>query len=65
MIKYGVIANRQGQSPFVFCMTESQERAASLMHHYQVQSPFMIYRIEQIKESSCTGDDYFLAKVTP
>jgi hypothetical protein len=63
MTKYGVIANRLGLSPFVFCMTESEERAVSLMCHYRIQSPSMIFRVQAIKEDACTGDDLSIAMV--
>ena len=59
MTKYGVIANRPGMHPFIFCMTETEKRAVSIMNHYRIQSPGLIYRTAKIPDTACTGDDFY------
>jgi hypothetical protein len=59
MKNYGVLANMPGMSPFIFIMTDSMSRAASLMHHYAIQRPEIIYGCSEIPEDARTGD-YFV-----
>ena len=59
MAKYGVLANYpESKHSFIFCMTDTEERAVSLMCHYRIQNPKFVYRVSEIPDNACTGDDF-------
>ena len=56
-MKAGVICQRPGASPFIFCITENIGRAAALRSHHAIQAPGLIWNAtDQLPDDACTGD---------
>ena len=60
MVTFGVIRKIGGNHPFVYCMTETKERAESIIEMIkdEEQMKNSIFSVESVKDSCRIGDYY-------
>jgi hypothetical protein len=66
MVTYGVIRQIGENSPFVYCMCETEARAKSIAsshkEHTNIIKDSRLW-VAPVKDNACIGDDYYEVKL--